>query len=72
MSPFLPARYGAGIILHIREIEGRDAELSFSSRKSLAPIRRVDEVNVLEEALTENKPKLSFKPYQTKFVRLLF
>lgn len=67
-----PARYGAGIILHIREIEGRDAELKFSSRKKLAPIRQIDEVNVLEEALTTNKPKLSFKPYETKFVRLLF
>ena len=67
-----PARYGVGIILHIREIEGQNAALNFSSRKTLAPIRQIDEVNVLEEALTENKPKLSFKPYETKFVRLLF
>ncbi len=67
-----PARYSTGIILHIREIEGRDATLDFSSRKTLAPIRQIDEVNVLEETLTTKTPKLSFKPYELKFVRLLF
>jgi hypothetical protein len=67
-----PSRHGAGIILHIREIEGRDATLNFTSEKTPTPIRQVDEVNVLEEALIQNKPKLSFKPYETKFVRVLF
>ena len=67
-----PARYDDGIILHIREIEGEDAVFECAPQEGIAPIRRMDEVNVLEDSLTENTPKIPFKPYESKFVRLVF
>ncbi|MCP4456275.1 MAG: hypothetical protein GY809_32860 [Planctomycetes bacterium] len=67
-----PAIGGDGIILHLREVEGQPA--SMASRdliKGLDPVS-LDEVNVLEERIRTIASAITFKPYEVKFLRVLF
>jgi alpha-mannosidase len=59
-----PARDGDGIVLHLREIEGRPAEAE------LPPGVSAMEVNVLEEALRKPGSTVRFSPFEAKFVRV--
>ncbi len=56
-----PARDGHGIIVHLREVEGKPATL-----QALA----VNEVNVLEEPLGAPAESIIFRPMEAKFVRV--
>ncbi len=57
-----PARDGLGIIVHLREVEGRPATLRATA---------VTEVNVLEEPLGAPAGSVSFLPLESKFVRVV-
>jgi alpha-mannosidase len=67
-----PMSSGAGIFLHLRELEGKTVTLGREDVTSEAELRGADEVNVLEEALQEGVTSVTLKPYEVKFVRLLF
>jgi Glycosyl hydrolases family 38 N-terminal domain/Glycosyl hydrolases family 38 C-terminal domain len=59
-----PAHDGDGIILHLREIEGRQAVAEFPAGAAAI------EVSVLEEPLREAGSAARFSPFETKFVKL--
>ncbi|MEW6237418.1 MAG: hypothetical protein AB1656_18705, partial [Candidatus Omnitrophota bacterium] len=63
-----PARYGKGIVLQLRELEGEKAALDF--KDSRASIRRIDEVNVLEEPVKRRINKTEFRPNEVKFIKI--
>lgn len=65
-----PVRSEKGIILHLREIGGKDSIFDLSKEKMR--FNRMFEVNALEENLGKNTLRLSFKPYEVKFVKLVF
>jgi alpha-mannosidase len=65
-----PARDGKGIILHLREMDGKKSDVKIS-----CPILKhfeIQEVNVLEEILSENALKISLNPFEVKFFKLVF
>ena len=67
-----PSRYGKGVILHLREIEGKEQSIPIKNLSEIQKIRRVDEVNVLEKVIDKKLKKLTFKPHEVKFVKLTF
>lgn len=67
-----PAARGPGIILHLREVEGKPVTVSQDNVSAWAELRQADEVNALEETLKEGLESLSFQPFESKFVRVLF
>jgi hypothetical protein len=67
-----PMSSGAGIFLHLRELEGKPVTLSREDVTSESEVRGADEVNVLEEVLQEGVASVTLKPYEVKFVRLMF
>ena len=65
-----PSQDGEGIILHLRETDGKPAELSVvlpfvDSRK-----QSLTEVNVIEEIIGEPGESIHIKPWESKFVKL--
>jgi len=67
-----PTRSGDGIFLHLRELEGKPVTITEAEVLAAAGIRRADEVNVLEEVVQPGIESLTFKPYEVKFLRLMF
>ena len=67
-----PARNGDGVILHLRELEGKAVTITEDEVLGATGIRSADEVNVLEEAIHDGIESLTFKPYEVKFLRLMF
>ncbi|MEK7676980.1 MAG: glycoside hydrolase family 38 C-terminal domain-containing protein, partial [Verrucomicrobiota bacterium] len=67
-----PTRNGDGIILHVRELEGKSVTITDQEVIASSDIQGADEVNVLEEAVQQGIESLAFKPYEVKFLRLMF
>jgi alpha-mannosidase len=67
-----PTRNGDGIFLHLRELEGKPVTITHDEVLTAAGIQSADEVNVLEEAVQQGIESLAFKPYEVKFLRLMF
>ena len=67
-----PTRNGDGILLHLREVEGKPATITEEEIPAAAGIQGADEVNVLEEPIQQGVESLTFKPYEVKFLRLMF
>ncbi len=67
-----PTRNGDGIILHLRELEGKPVTITEEEVRTATGIQSADEVNVLEEAVQQGIESLTFKPYEVKFLRLMF
>ena len=67
-----PAFDNKGIILHLREVDGKSAEVSLNSLFEAQRIKSIEEVNVLEENIVQLTSTLKLKPYEVKFVRLSF
>ena len=67
-----PARNGDGIILHLRELEGKPVTITEEEVLASTGIEGADEVNVLEEPLQQDIESLTFKPYEVKFLRMRF
>ena len=65
-----PALEGKGIVLHLREVDGKPATFSRRDLTSIARISRMDEVNVLEEPLKPKLNAVSFAPFEAKFIKL--
>lgn len=65
-----PARYGKGIVLQLREVGGKESILDLSGEKE--PIKKMVEVSVLEEELDKKTLRITFQPYETKFIKLVF
>jgi len=65
-----PSYDGKGIIFHLREINGQRARLSFVDVLKNEIIKKVSEINVLEEDLLDSISSLNFEPFETKFVKL--
>ena len=59
-----PARDADGILLHLREIEGRTAVAEFPAGSSVV------EVSVLEEQLKEAGNRAVFSPFEAKFIKV--
>jgi alpha-mannosidase len=58
-----------GILLHLREVEGKTASLSLKNNIVPNNLSAVDEVNVLNETLHKDVSTISFKPFEVKFVK---
>lgn len=67
-----PAREGRAVVLHLRETEGRSVTLGEADLHTARRLRRVDEVNVLEEVVQPDIRSLALQPNEVKFVRLEF
>jgi alpha-mannosidase len=62
----------AGVVLHLRELEGKTTTLTSEDLPTWAGLEGADEVNVLEEPIEEGIQSVTLKPYESKFVRLWF
>ena len=65
-----PSDSGKGIVLQVRETEGKTAALSKSELLRTNRFSDALVVNVLEEDTTENADQIIFKPFETKFILL--
>jgi Glycosyl hydrolases family 38 N-terminal domain/Glycosyl hydrolases family 38 C-terminal domain len=59
-----PSRYGQGIVTCLRELAGKETEWI------LGQGLKAVQVNVLEEEMGKTFETLSFKPYETKFIKI--
>ncbi len=67
-----PAARGAGIIVHLREVDGKTVTLTQQNVLGWSSILGADEVSVIEEPLQEGIEQLTFRPYESRFIRLVF
>ena len=65
-----PTMRGPGLVLHLREVDGRPARLSTSAWRMADRPVRVEEVSVLEDKPVSVADQVEFSPRQTKFLRL--
>jgi len=65
-----PAKYGDGVILHLREADGDPTAIAVKDIACRAEIVALREVDVLERDLTKDLSTLTFGPFESKFVRL--
>ncbi len=65
-----PAWDGKGVVLCLREVEGKETTLNVRNLVKHKPGTHVYEVNSLEENPREVKGKVGFDPYQVKFLML--
>ncbi|MBI2422645.1 MAG: hypothetical protein HYV27_07430 [Candidatus Hydrogenedentes bacterium] len=65
-----PAFYGEGIVLHLRELEGKATELDTKGLRSTAAFAAIEETNLLEEVVAPHAVTVSFAPYESKFLKL--
>ena len=63
-----PSLTGNGIILHLRETEGKTAQMDVSDLLEQSYIKSIHEANSLEENLTQISEGIKFKPWESKFV----
>lgn len=64
------AASGAGVILHLREVEGRAARLATAEWRFAGRTLRVLEVNALEDELAAVAEAVDFAPREVKFLLL--
>ena len=67
-----PAEDREGIILHLREIEGKPAEFRISSPLNQGKPGRIVEVNVLGEAIGPPLEKIEMNPLESRFFLVEF
>ncbi|MDD4869892.1 MAG: glycoside hydrolase family 38 C-terminal domain-containing protein [Kiritimatiellae bacterium] len=65
-----PMANGEGIFLHLREIEGKSASINLKNMVAAVPLRKMDELNVVEQPLHKGLKSIEFKPYEVKFIRV--
>jgi len=66
-----PARDGSGIVVHLREVEGRQTQLPLSGTLGKTGVRSVVQVNVHEERLRETGASVQFNPFEIKFLKFI-
>lgn len=67
-----PSLDGKGVILHVREIEGKHAILDIQQLIEQTKAISIEEVNVLEEELAKLEKPFLIEHYDTKFIKLNF
>jgi alpha-mannosidase len=67
-----PMSKGDGLFLYLRETEGQPVRLTAEDVVSLNPILRAEEVNVLEQPVTDAIDAVSFQPYEARWVHVSF
>jgi len=63
-----PAQEGDGIILHLRELDGKPAKINLTDFS----FSRILELNVLHEEIKTLKPTIELGPYETMFLEIVF
>jgi len=67
-----PSDDGKGIILQLRETEGKNASLKAKKLITSVKVKNIKQVNVLGEDLKTFKNKIDFKPFEVMFVKVEF
>ncbi len=67
-----PAARGGGIVIHLREVDGKTVTLSQQEVSTWANLLGADEVSAIEEPVREGVEQVTFGPYESKFIRLVF
>jgi len=74
-----PSSDKTGIILQVREVAGTHSSItwhdvlsSWPGLKESTDARSAFEVDVLEEKIAEVEKRIEFKPYETKFIKIVF
>lgn len=68
-----PAFKGSGtVILHFRELEGKDAEVNLSSAVPGRSIKKMVEVNTTGQQIGQPVKSIMLKPYEVKFIEVEF
>jgi hypothetical protein len=65
-----PSKDNKGIILHLRELDGKETEITPGDLLKGRSLKSAYEVNVLEENLSEVESTMIFPPYSIKFLKL--
>jgi len=65
-----PSQDGEGIILHLRETDGKPTDLSVVLPFKNSQRRSLTEVNVIEEVIGEPGESVHINPWESKFVKL--
>jgi len=65
-----PSLYNQGIVINLREISGKNSEFNLDKILIDNKLKRIVEVNALEDIIGNEISKISFKPYEVKFIRL--
>jgi len=61
-----PTKDGKGIILHLRETDGKPASLDLTNLFNIEKNKKFTQVNVLEEKIKQLSEKIDLLPYETK------
>jgi hypothetical protein len=60
------------ILLHFRELEGKNAEVKLSSAVPGQTIKKMTEVNTIGKTLGQPLSSIQLKPYEVKFIEVAF
>ena len=67
-----PSTDGKGIMLQLRETSGKETTPDFSTLMKSAPAATLIETSALELPLKAIGPRVTFKPYEVKFLKMVF
>ena len=67
-----PALDGDGVILQLRELDGQSCEIKLGELLDSSGAHSAIEVNALENEISQIKESLTLKPYDTRFIKLLY
>jgi hypothetical protein len=67
-----PSLDGTGVILHLREVEGGHAILDIRRLQEETGAQSIEEVNVLEEKLSDLTAPAPIEHHETRFIKLNF
>jgi hypothetical protein len=65
-----PSLDGRGVILYLREVDGRSFTWECSGLATGGRSCTVSEVNILEEPIQQNLDRVSFRPYDVKWLKV--
>jgi len=65
-----PSNENDGIILHFRELEGKDTKINLQELLKDRKIKSAYEVNVLNEEISEIQSEITLAPFSIKFIRV--
>jgi len=64
-----PATYDQAVVLHLREVEGKETTMQILSLLPGRNISDLAEINLLEETLSSPGKAVKFSPYESKFIK---
>ena len=68
----LLSRAGGLLLLHFRELEGKDAEVNLSSAVPGQTIKKMVEVNATGKEIGQPLKSIQLKPYEVRFIEVEF